>query len=287
MPELPEVETIVRSLRSRLSGRKIEAIRVLFPPLLRNGRLSGLKKFEGTRLIGLRRRGKMILIDYQNGFSLLLHLKMTGQLLFCQKTAALDKHTRLVISFQSTARELRFRDVRKFGFIRCLKTAEAAAAPELKNLGPEPLGLDLQSFRRLLDGRRGRLKSRLINQTFLAGIGNIYADEILFESKLHPASDIVHLRPGQIKRLWQSIQFILDKAIAARGTSVRDFRDGDGLEGSFQARLRVYGREGQPCLRCGGKIVRLRLAGRSSHICPRCQQLIPVKRASKATTSQR
>lgn len=254
---------------------------------MRNGGFSGLKKFEGTRLIGLRRRGKMILINCQNGFSLLFHLKMTGQLFLCPKTAPLDIHTRLVISFRGAARELRFRDVRKFGFIRCLKTAEAGAAPELKNLGPEPLGLDLQSFRRLVDGRRGRLKSRLIDQNFLAGIGNIYADEILFEAKLHPASDISCLRAGQIKRLWESIQFILDRAIAARGTSIRDFRDGDGREGSFQACLRVYGREGQTCLRCGGKIMRLRLAGRSSHICPRCQQLIPVKRASKATTSQR
>lgn len=286
MPELPEVETIVRCLRSRLTGREIEAIRVLFPPLIRNGGLSGLKRFEGTRLVGLRRRGKMIIFDCRNGFSLLFHLKMTGQLLLCPKTAPLDKHTRLVISFRGAARELRFRDVRKFGFIRCLKTAEAGAAPELKNLGPEPLGLDLHSFRRLLDGRRGRLKSRLLDQSFLAGIGNIYADEILFEAKLHPAFDISCLLPGQIKRLWRSIQFILDEAIAARGTSVRDFQDGDGLEGSFQAQLRVYGREGQPCLRCSGTIVRLRLAGRSSHVCPSCQQLIPGKRTSKRTTSQ-
>ncbi len=284
MPELPEVETIIRCLRSRLAGRRIEAIWVLFPPLIRNGGLAALKKFVGARLVGLRRRGKMILIDCQNGFSLLFHLKMTGQLLFCPKTAPLDRHTRLVISFQSTGRELRFRDVRKFGFVRCLKTAEAGAVPELKNLGPEPLGLDLQSFQRLLDGRRGRLKSRLIDQTFLAGIGNIYADEILFEAKLHPASDISCLLPGQIRRLWNSIQFILDKAIAARGTSVRDFRDGDGLEGSFQASLRVYGREGQPCWRCGRKIVRLRLAGRSSHVCPSCQPLFLSKRASEATT---
>jgi formamidopyrimidine-DNA glycosylase len=228
----------------------------------------------------------MILIDCQNGFSLIFHLKMTGQLLLCLKTEPLDKHTRLVISFRSGARELRFRDVRKFGFIRCLKTAEAMAAPELKNLGPEPLGLDLQSFRRLLDGRRGRLKSWLINQNFLAGIGNIYADEILFEAKLHPATNISCLRSGQIGRLWRSIQLVLDKAIAARGTSIRDFRDGDGLEGSFQARLRVYGREGQPCWRCGRKIVRLRLAGRSSHVCPRCQQLIPARECSKPTKQE-
>jgi formamidopyrimidine-DNA glycosylase len=284
MPELPEVETIVRCLRSRLTGQRIEAIRVLFPPLIRNGGLSALRRFERTRLIGLRRRGKMILIDCQNRFSLLFHLKMTGQLLLCPKTAPLDKHTRLVISFRGAARELRFQDIRKFGFVRCLKTAEAGEAPELKNLGPEPFGLDLQSFRKLLEGRHGRLKSRLINQTFLAGIGNIYADEILFEAQLHPAADISCLRPEQIRRLWESIQFILDKAIAARGTSIRDFRDGDGLEGSFQAHLRVYGREGQPCWRCGRKIVRLRLAGRSSHVCPRCQQLIPAKRASKART---
>ncbi len=273
MPELPEVETIVCSLRSRLAGRRIKAIRVLFPPLIRRGGHSQIKKFDGTRIIGLRRRGKMILVDCQNGLSLVFHLKMTGQLLFCSKTVPADKHTRLVISFEDTARELRLRDVRKFGFVRCLKTEEAGMAPELMNLGPEPLGLDVWSFRRLLEGRRGQLKSRLIDQAFLAGIGNIYADEILFETGLHPASDISCLNQRQTKRFWQSIQSVLKEAIAARGTSVRDFRDGDGLKGNYQACLRVYGREGQSCRRCGRKIVRLRVAGRSSHVCLHCQPL--------------
>lgn len=279
MPELPEVETIVRCLRPHLVGLEIEAVRVFFPPLIRNEDKSVLGELEGARVCGLRRRGKMILLDCHNGFSLLFHLKMTGQLLFSSTETPLDKHVRLIISFQASAQELRFRDVRKFGFVRLLRTEEIMEAPEIRLVGPEPINLDWPSFLRCIQGRRGRLKSLLINQRIIAGIGNIYGDEILFQARLHPADDLSRLQPTDLKRLRKMIPFILQKAISGRGTSIRDFRDGDGLEGGYQSHLRVYGRESEPCFRCGAKIRRLRLSGRSSFFCPRCQKKkMPLRR---------
>jgi formamidopyrimidine-DNA glycosylase len=272
MPELPEVETIVRCLRPRLVGRRVEEMRILYPPLLRFDGRSPLAPSRGAQLIGLRRRGKMILMDFSDGRSLLFHLKMTGQLFLCLAKIPVDRHTRLVMSFQKLAEELRFRDVRKFGFVRADETPRIEASPELRKLGPEPLELGRAPFLALLRGRRGRLKSFLLNQSAIAGIGNIYADEILFEARLHPQSDVSRLSRGSLERLRAAMRLILDKAIQCRGTSVRDYRDGNGLEGDFQSRLRVYGRESLPCLRCGAKIKRIRLSGRSSFFCPRCQR---------------
>jgi formamidopyrimidine-DNA glycosylase len=272
VPELPEVETIARCLRRRLIGLRVEKIEVLFAPAVRDLDRMFLKTFEGERIDRIARRGKLIRLDFSGGRSLLVHLKMTGQLLFCPGVAARDKHTHFVISFEESSRELRFRDVRKFGFIRALLTSNVRAAEELSRLGPEPLALEFDVFRGLFRGRSGRIKPRLLDQSILAGIGNIYADEILFEARIHPQSEISSLTPRAWKRLWRAVPAVLRRAIRCRGTSVRDYRDGDGAEGGFQNRLRVYGREGLPCLRCASRIRRLRVSGRSSHFCPRCQR---------------
>jgi formamidopyrimidine-DNA glycosylase len=277
MPELPEVETIVRCLRPRLLGRSVEALCILYPPLLRLDGDSPPAPSKGARISGLRRRGKMILMDFSDGRSLLFHLKMTGQLFLGLKKAPVDRHTRLVMSFQKSADELRFRDVRKFGFVRAVETSRVEEAPELRRLGPEPLELEPGPFFELFRGCRGRIKSLFLNQSAIAGIGNIYADEILFEARIHPGSDVSRLSSRNLERLQAALRLILEKAIQCRGTSVRDYRDGDGLEGDFQSCLRVYGRESLPCSRCGAKIRRIRLSGRSSFFCPRCQRA-PISR---------
>ncbi len=273
MPELPEVETIVRCLRPHLVGRRVKSFRILYPPLLRLDVGAAPAQLMEKRVIGLHRRGKMILMDFSGGRSLLFHLKMTGQLFLCPRKIPEDKHTRLVMSFQGLAEDLRFRDVRKFGFVRAAETSRIEAAPELRSLGPEPLELEPERFLALIRGRPGRLKSFLLNQSAVAGIGNIYADEILFEARLHPQSDVCRLNRRKIDRLQAATRLILTEAIRCRGTSVRDYRDGIGREGDFQRRLRVYGRESLPCLRCGAKIRRIRLSGRSSFFCPRCQRM--------------
>jgi formamidopyrimidine-DNA glycosylase len=271
MPELPEVETIVRCLRRHVAGLEVEAVRLIFPPVLRNRDKSYLERFVGRRVSGLRRRGKMILLDFSGGLTMIVHLKMTGQLLFCPKVMARDKHTHFVISFRAAREELRFRDVRKFGFILAVKTDEAGRTGEIRSLGPEPLTLSLASFLDRFRGRRGRLKSRLLNQRVIVGIGNIYADEILFLAGLDPRTQVSRLGRRRLERLWRAARTVLQEAIKFKGTTVRDYRDGEGLEGLFQNRLKVYGREGEPCPRCGAVIRRVLVSGRSTHFCPRCQ----------------
>ena len=272
MPELPEVETVVRCLRPRLAGREIRKVRVLSPTVVRRPGPEGLSPLAGRRVLGVERRGKMIVVRLSGGMSLLFHLKMTGQLFFCPAGAPPDKHTRLAISLRDSPLELRFRDVRKFGFALAVPAAEAGSAPELSRLGPEPLSLGFEEFRGAFARRKGMIKARLLDQRIIAGIGNIYADEILFEAGIHPMTDVSRLGPGAWRRLWPAVGAVLKRAIRHRGTTLRDYRDGNGEPGGFQARLRVYGREGLACPRCGAAIRRLRVAGRSSHFCPRCQR---------------
>jgi len=272
MPELPEVETIVRCLRRRLIGLQVETVRLIFPPVVRNGKKSSLQRFRGQCVTGVRRRGKLVLLDFSGGRTMIIHLKMTGQLLVCPRSLPLDKHVHLAVTFRAKDEELRFRDARKFGFILGVRTGGLNRTPEVRDLGPEPLTLDLPAFLDRLGCRRGRLKSLLLNQRVIAGIGNIYADEILFESGLHPQADVSRLRRRRLEGLWSAVHKVLNEAIAFKGTTVRDYRDGEGLEGLYQNRLQVYGREGEPCPRCGTPIKRIRVSGRSTHFCPRCQR---------------
>jgi len=272
VPELPEVETIVRCLRPRLVGLEIAAIRVFFEPILRRADRSALSAYVGRRVLRVERRGKMILLDLAGGLSLVVHLKMTGQLVFGPGSDPLDKHTHVAIDFRDSDSELRFRDIRKFGFVLAVPTAEVTSAPELRGLGPEPLALGFEAFRGAFGGRKGRIKARLLDQHVLAGIGNIYADEILFEARVHPEADVSRLGPGAWLRLWSASRAVLRRAIRCRGTTLRDYRDGEGGRGGFQTRLRAYGREGMACGRCGAAIKRIRVSGRSSFFCPRCQR---------------
>ncbi|KKN53880.1 hypothetical protein LCGC14_0597750 [marine sediment metagenome] len=272
MPELPEVETIVRNLSSKLKGLEISSVKIIYPPVLRKKKPSLINDLKGRKVVSVRRRGKMLLINFERNLSLLIHLKMTGQLLFYPREEPLDKHTHFILSFKDENKELRFRDVRKFGFISCIRNLDISCADELKNLGPEPLEIDFPLFKKLFQGRKARLKSLLLNQNFIAGIGNIYADEILFQAKLHPLTPASHLGDDDLKRLLKAIRDVLRKAIVHKGSSIRSFTNAEGKRGKFQNYHQVYGRESQSCFICGEKIKRLRLGGRSSSFCPRCQK---------------
>jgi len=256
----------------KLPGLVIESSELLFPRVLRDSENSLLAGFGGRKVLGLRRRGKMILVDCGGDRSLLIHLKMTGQLLFRPVHDVPDKHTHFILRFRHQGGELRFRDVRKFGFIRCLRTSEVGECRELKVLGPEPLDLDFPSFQKIIRSRRGRLKSLLLNQEVMAGIGNIYADEILFEARLHPLAPAHRLKQEECRRFWRAMRLILKKAITARGSSIRDFLDPEGKEGEYQNSHKVYGRHAEACPRCGHEIERVRIGGRSTFFCPRCQR---------------
>jgi formamidopyrimidine-DNA glycosylase len=215
----------------------------------------------------------MLLIECEGCRTLVFHLKMTGQFLFAKEGAPRDKHVRLVVRFEDGRDELRFRDVRKFGFLLCLEGEPERACGELAGLGPEPLEVGLDAFRTILAGRRGRIKALLLDQTRIAGVGNIYADETLFEARLHPETAASALKPEAVERLYLSMRKILAAAVAAGGSTLADagYRDADGNPGDFQLDHKVYGRTGELCLVCGTPIARTVVGGRSSHFCPRCQ----------------
>jgi formamidopyrimidine-DNA glycosylase len=272
MPELPEVETIARTLEPAVRGRVVAGIELLYRPLLRGGRPKRLESLLGRRITGVGRRGKMLLVRFEGGRTLVFHLKMTGQFSFSARGEAPDKHVRLVVRFEDGASELRFRDVRKFGFLLCLEGDPEAACRELSCLGPEPLLVGLPEFAAILKGRRGRIKGLLLDQTAIAGIGNIYADEALFDARIHPETASNTIGKRAVERLHASMRKILRAAIEANGSTLQDYRDADGNEGSFQDLHKVYGREGEPCVTCGTPVRMTRIGGRSSHFCPKCQR---------------
>lgn len=272
MPELPEVETIVRGLSPKIKGLRVESFKIFLPTIIRTGNVFFLRKLRGKSVTEVRRRGKMILIEFEDNLCLLFHLKMTGSLLFCPKKEPYDKHVHFLLEFKGQEKEMRFRDVRKFGFVSCVLSSDIHLSEELRNLGPEPLEISYLCFEEMIKKRKARIKSLLLDQNFIAGIGNIYADEILYEARIHPLTSASILKKRDKERLWNAMRKVLQNAIEKRGSSIQDYRDEEGSQGTFQNLHQAYGREGLPCSRCGEKIKRLRLNARSSFFCPNCQK---------------
>lgn len=274
MPELPEVETVVRGLRPRLQGRHIVRLRITQPLIVRGSVRRFRRALTRARIARLSRRGKYILMELHPArtrgrrYYWVIHLGMTGQLYACAPTAPLLKHTHLVATL-SSGEQLRFRDQRRFG--KTLVLPETELQDYFAPLGPEPLRISFRRFCALFAGRRLPVKNLLLNQNRLRGLGNIYSSEALFLAGVHPATPAGALGRTQLKRLFDAVRRVLRAAIAGQGTSVADYRTADGLPGGDQNYLRVYDREGEPCPRCGAPIERLVLAGRSAHYCPRCQ----------------
>ncbi len=273
MPELPEAETICRSLRPRIKGKLITDIKLLWPSLLKGSGAEDLERWKEARLVQIRRRGKMILFDSDRGETMLFHLKMTGQLYLCSEKEPLDKHIRLILRFEDGKLELRFRDPRKFGYIKIFETLKEREVQPLAQLGPEPLELSLSAFLTLFKKPKGKIKPLLLRQNFIAGLGNIYSDEILYRARINPKKLVPFLSKPELVRLYKAMIHVLGEAIKLRGTSVRNYRDGLGKIGSFQNHLRVYGREGLPCYRCHQPIRREKIGGRSAFFCSQCQTL--------------
>jgi len=292
MPELPEVETVARDLRPRLVGAEIAGVRSSWERTLRT---HDAESFAGA-LVGrtveaVGRRAKLVVIELSGGLALTIHLKMTGQLFVVPAGAPEDPYVRLVLEL-ADGRELRFRDIRKFGKVglyeRDLATGdlviERGGAGVFSATGPEPLddAFTLRAFRQRLRGRRGRLKPLLLDQSFLAGIGNIYADEALWAARLHPLRSAASLRPDDERRLYEAIRAVLAEAVERRGSSVDDYMAPDG-DGSMQERLQVYQRTGEPCPRCGRPIRRIVVGARATHFCSWCQRLRAADRKDAAT----
>jgi formamidopyrimidine-DNA glycosylase len=272
VPELPEVETVVRELRPNLVGRRITATRVSKLRLRKPWRTDWARALAGRPIAAVTRRGKWIIIEVtEGGPYLVVHLGMTGQFTVAPADAPRRDHTHLVFDLDDGA-ELRFRDVRRFGSATLFPgRPDLEASFVSAGLGPEPFGLDRDYWRRSLSETSRNLKAILLDQQVVAGVGNIYADESLFRARLHPARRGRDLAAAEADRLRRAIAEVLTYAIDRRGSSIRDYVGGSGERGEYQNEFRVYGRTGEPCPRCKTPIVRTRLAGRSTHFCPRCQ----------------
>jgi len=282
MPELPEVETVARDLRPRLVGATIVGARCSWARTVRtHDPVAFADAVSGREVLTVGRRAKQIVVALSGDAALTIHLKMTGQLFVVPASAPEDPYVRLVLEL-ADGRELRFRDIRKFGRIGLYGrdpvtgelVTEVGGASVFAAIGPEPLPdeFTVREFRRLLRRRKGRLKSLLLDQSFLAGVGNIYADESLWRSKLHPLRTVGTLRPPDERHLYESIRGVLTEAVERRGSSIDDYTAPDG-DGSMQERLDVYQRTGEPCRRCGRAIKRIVVGARSTHLCSWCQRL--------------
>jgi len=259
LPELPEVETIVRGLAPRLAGRRIRRIELGLPRVL----LNDIRQANGSTIRGVRRWGKHILLDLGRGH-LLIHLGMTGQLLLDAPPGP-HTHARFHLDRGLT---LLYNDIRQFGRLEF-----AASLPDrLTRLGPDPLEISEEAFTGRLRARRAMVKPLLLDQRFLRGIGNIYADEALFRARLHPRAVASRLSPSRARTLHRTIVAVLKAAIRSGGSSISDYVGSDGERGLFQVRHRVYGRTGQPCPGCGAAIRRIVVGSRGTHFCPRCQR---------------
>ena len=295
MPELPEVETLVRSLKPLVIGRQITGakFRGSGPPdsvhpgvlrILANPVREFRRRICGAFIEGVERYGKNIVFQLrpgakQNGpLFFLVHLGMTGRLT-CESTPEFrSKHTHLVLSLDGISNGhgasdeqgqwLHYSDIRRFGRLRVTGSFQQ----ELKELGPDPLEISEEEFFRLLRPRRVMLKSLLLNQRFLRGVGNIYADESLFRAGVHPTTVAARLSRKRAARLYHGIRETLFQAIEQGGSSISDYVDGRGRRGNFQRLHRVYRRTGEPCLRCGSRIRKIVVSSRSTHFCPRCQK---------------
>lgn len=273
MPELPEVETVRRTLVERVVGRTIERVEVLKPSQVRHPDPETFAaELTGARFTDVERRGKY-LIFHLGPVRLVAHLRMTGKLLFMPAHLPYDKHTHVVFHLDG-GWQLRYVDMRTFGGFHLLFPEGEGTPRGLAELGPEPLGDRFTAAylaEALASRRSARIKAVLLDQTVVAGLGNIYVDEALHRAGVHPERPAASLGRAEVEKLHGAIRAILGQAIEERGTSFRDYVDGVGERGGYVAFLQVYGREKAPCLTCGTPIVRRRVAGRSSHICPHCQ----------------
>lgn len=287
MPELPEVETIARGLAQRVSGDIIESVWLgSKPEPLKSPAREIAATLENARIASVHRQGKHIVFELERQGVLpaksrpakkhkstgdsgraqwIVHLGMTGQLLVSAADAEIPKHTHAIAKLAS-GRELRFVDPRRFGRLRVIRGEQFEAG------GAEPLDIGVEIFVNLFRGRKTPIKSALLNQKLLRGVGNIYADESLFRAGIRPRRRAAALTRDQLARLFKNVQQVLNEAIEAGGSSISDYVDSNGDAGSFQFQHRVYGREGEPCLVCGTPIKRVVIAGRSSHYCPKCQK---------------
>ena len=282
MPELPEVETVRARLEPVLTGRRFRRVEINDPRLVRPYEPAEVAaELEGERVTAVERRGKYLIVQFESGRALLIHLRMTGSFRHSDDGLAHDPHRRAVVTLDNGS-DVAYRDVRRFGTWLLLEPGELE--PYLTaRLAEEPLDALFTAARlgERLAGRRAPIKAALLDQRTLAGIGNIYADEALWRARIHPLRPGGSLDRNELRRLHRGIRAALDQGIAREGSTLRDYALPDGAAGSMQDEFRVYGRGGEPCDRCGTAIVKTRVAGRGTWFCPSCQ---PAQAASSSSS---
>jgi len=227
----------------------------------------------GAIIREIRRKGKFILFDLIPDRTLILHLKMTGQVLLEPPSNLADRHTHVIFSFFASDFQMRYRDIRKFGFFDLVSGDSGPINTYLKHIGPDPFQISASEFRKIVLSRKRAIKSVLLDQSLISGLGNIYVDESLFQAKIHPQTESGLLPSARLRRLHQVIREILTQAISLQGSTLKDYRRPDGTSGGFQSRHQVYGRTGSPCPFCQTPIEKIRVAGRGTHFCPHCQKV--------------
>ena len=284
MPELPEVETIRRGLSKRIVNKKIVAIEIKKPRLIRNKLADFKSLLDKNHILSIDRIGKLLILNLADSNFLLIHLKMTGQLIYSFKdnliagghnfpatTKLPNKYSHIIFNFIDGS-TLFFNDMRQFGYLQIVDNLGQESARARFGLEPGRADFTWKNFRSIIKSKRGILKALLLNQQLISGIGNIYADEICYRARLLPQRRVESLSASDIKRLYQASQFIIKKAIAKKGTTFSDYRDVDNQKGNFVQYLKVYGRSSEKCLVCKNKIKKVRLAGRGTHFCSHCQK---------------
>jgi len=273
MPELPEVQTVVDTLRPRVVGQKLGPVLHLRRDIVTPRSIDLPAQLSGRRVLNISRRGKRIVFWLDDGNRFFIHLGMTGRLTVESADAPLLPHTHLIIALHLLSgskrkrAQMRFRDPRRFGGIWWLGQDDPAGT-----MGPEPLQMRPAQLARRLARTTRAIKNVLLDQTVVAGLGNIYVDEALYAARIHPLTAADEVRPHQIVKLNRAIKLTLRRALRHRGSTLRDYVDADGAAGAFQNLHRVYDREGHPCATCHVPIKRIVLGGRSTHFCPKCQR---------------
>jgi formamidopyrimidine-DNA glycosylase len=288
MPELPEVETVRAGLARLLLNKKIIAITSDTPKSFPNSPHDVELFIINAKFIGARRRGKTLMLDLSSGYSLVTHLKMTGQLVFRGEKsfgaghpndsligALPAKSTRVVIALSDES-TLFFNDQRKFGWMKLVPTNEIGNIPSIQKMGPEPLDETFSEsifFKRLQRRKGTSIKAAILDQTVLAGVGNIYADESLFGAGIHPSSIVKYIPRSRIKKLHSAIIEVLKLSIEKGGSTDKNYVNAEGGRGSYIEFAKVFRKENQPCPVCGREIIKIRVAGRGTHVCTKCQKL--------------
>ena len=275
MPELPEVETVALGLRDFLLGKEITLAKIILHKLIASNPSDFSKQLKGKRFVDVRRHGKNLFIEFSGKLTLWSHLRMTGRFIQGSKQTPLDKHDHFYFDLKNSndnsQSRLIYRDVRKFGFVKLLSQEELNQNASLRKLGPDALEIGKTNFVNLFSGKSRMIKPALMDQSFIAGLGNIYVDEALFQARIHPRESTVALELQQIVELRKVIRALLRKALKNMGTTFDSFARTNGKPGRFQSYLKVYGRTDQPCRDCGSRIKRDIIGQRSTHFCPNCQ----------------